>query len=138
MRNRASGGIVGVEHWAERYARAWEDADDEAAGALFTDNATYTSDPFREPHRGREAIRAYWREVTASQSNVSVSMGRPVVEGRRAVVEWWTEMDNGGTPVTLPGALILQFDESGLCSALREYFNVQSGTRISPPDTWGT
>jgi uncharacterized protein (TIGR02246 family) len=74
---------VRVEHWAERYARAWEDADDEAAGALFTDDATYRSDPFREPHRGRDAIRAYWREVTASQSNVSVSMGRPIAEGRR-------------------------------------------------------
>jgi len=65
-------------------------------------------------------------------------MGRPVVEGRRAVVEWWTEMDNDGTPMTLPGALILQFDESGLCCALREYFNVEGGTRMSPPDTWGT
>jgi len=132
------GGIVRVEDWADRYARAWEDADEEAAGALFTDDATYRSDPFLEPHRGRDAIRAYWREVTASQSNVRVSMGRPVVEGRRAVVEWWTEMDNDGTPITLPGALILQFDESGLCCALREYFNVEAGTRMSPPDTWGT
>jgi ketosteroid isomerase-like protein len=129
---------VRVEDWAERYARAWEDADDEAAGALFTEDATYRSDPLREPHRGRDAIRAYWREVTASQSNVVVAVGRPVVDGRRAVVEWWTQMDNDGTPVTLPGALILDFDESGRCRALREYFNLELGTRMPPPDGWGT
>ena len=105
------------EEWAQRYARAWEDADDEAVGALFTDDATYRSDPFREPHRGREAIRAYWRGVTASQANVVVDIGRPVVAGDRVVVEWWTQMDSDGTPVTLPGALILDFDESGLWGA---------------------
>ena len=124
--------------WAKRYARAWEEADDEAAGALFTENATYRSSPFQEPHRGRDAIRAYWREVTASQSNVSVVVGSRVVAGRRAVVEWWTQMDNDGTPVTLPGALILDFDENGLCQALREYFNLEVGTRMSPPAGWGT
>jgi hypothetical protein len=112
--------------------------DDEAAGALFTKDATYRSDPFGEPHRGRDAIRAYWRRVTATQSNVAVAMGRPVVAGNRAVVEWWTEMDSDGTPVTLPGALILEFDESGRCRALREYFNLEAGSRLPAPDGWGT
>jgi SnoaL-like domain len=126
-----------VEEWAERYARAWEDGDDDAAGALFTEDATYASNPFGEPHKGREAIKAYWRKATGTQSGVTVVMGRPFVEGRRAVVEWWTRMDDDGTPVTLPGALILDFDESGLCRALREYFNVEVGRRIAPPEWWG-
>jgi ketosteroid isomerase-like protein len=129
---------VRIEEWAERYARAWEEADDEAAGALFSEEATYRSDPFREPYRGRDAIRAYWREVTASQSKVVVNVGRPVVAGNRAVVEWWTQMDNDGTPVTLPGALILDFEEGGRCQALREYFNLEVGTRMPPPAGWGT
>lgn len=127
-----------VEEWAERYARAWEEADDEAVGELFTEDATYRSDPFREPHRGRDGIRRYWREVTSTQSNVEVSVGRTVVVGHRAVVEWWTQMENDGTPVTLPGALILDFDEIGLCRALREYWNLEVGRRMPPPDSWGT
>lgn len=128
---------MGVEEWAEQYRRAWERADDEAAGALFTDDATYKADPFAEPHRGREAIRAYWREVTASQSNVIVAIGRPVVEGSRAVVEWWTQMDDDGTPLTLPGALILDFSDDGRCRGLREYYNFKPGTRMPPPTDWG-
>jgi SnoaL-like domain len=82
------------------------------------------------------AIRAYWRGVTSSQSDVAVAVGRPMVEGRRAVVEWWTQMDSG-SPVTLPGALILEFDDSGRCRALREYFNLEVGTRMPPPEGWG-
>ena len=126
-----------VVEWADRYARAWEDADDEAAGALFTDDATYRSDPFREAYRGREAIRGYWREVTARQKDVQIVIGRTMVDGDRALVEWWTQMDSEGTPVTLPGALLLDLAEDGRCRALRECWNVEAGSRVSPPDDWG-
>jgi uncharacterized protein (TIGR02246 family) len=132
-----SGGNVRVEEWARRYARAWEEADAEAAAALFTEDATYRSDPFGEPHRGREGVRAYWRDVTASQAKVVVDVGRILADGNRVLVEWWTQMDSDGTPVTLPGALILDFDEAGLCRALREYYNVEVGRRLSPPEGWG-
>ena len=39
---------MSVHEWAARYARAWEEADPDAAAALFTEDATYRSDPFRE------------------------------------------------------------------------------------------
>jgi limonene-1,2-epoxide hydrolase len=127
-----------LDDWANRYARAWENADVEAAGALFTEDATYRSDPFREPYRGREEIRGYWREVTARQARVEVAIGRTMGVGSRALVEWWTQMDSDGSPVTLPGALLLELDENGLCKALREYWNLEIGTRLPPPEGWGS
>ena len=126
-----------VQTWAERYARAWEEADAEAAAALFTDDATYLANPFGEPHRGREGIRSYWREVTSTQRNVEVAVGRTMAAGDRALVEWWTQMDSDGTPVTLPGALLLDFAPDGLCCALREYWNLELGRRLRPPEGWG-
>jgi hypothetical protein len=69
---------------------------------------------------------------------VEVVVGQPTVAGNRAVVEWWTQMDNEGTPVTLPGAGILDFDENGLCHALREYWNLEVGARMRPLEGWGT
>jgi uncharacterized protein (TIGR02246 family) len=129
---------VELDEWAERYRRAWEEADDEAVGALFTEDATYRSSPFEEPYRGREEIRRYWREVTAKQAGVEVRIGRTIEDGSRALVEWWTQMDSDAAPVTLPGALLLDLDENGLCTALREYWNLEVGRRIPPPDGWGT
>jgi hypothetical protein len=46
-------------------------------------------------------------------------------------------MDSDGTPVTLPGALLLDLAEDGRCRALREYWNVEAGRRVPPPDDWG-
>ena len=127
-----------TSEWIESYRLAWENADADAAAGLFTEDATYRSNPFRPPHRGRDAIRAYWTSATESQSNVKVTMGRPVTDGRKVVVEWWTEMDDDGSPLTLPGALILDFNEQGLCTALREYYNLLEGERMAPPSEWGT
>jgi ketosteroid isomerase-like protein len=129
---------VRIEEWAQRYARAWEEADAEAVGALFAENATYRSDPFKEPYAGREEIRRYWREVTSTQADVEVTIGRTMMVGERAVVEWWTQMDSDGTPVTLPGALLLDFDEAGRCTALREYWNLEIGRRLPAEADWGS
>jgi len=82
-------------------------------------------------------IKRYWREVTATQANVEVRIGRTIVHGDRALVEWWTQMDSDHTAVTLPGALLLDFAENGLCRALREYWNLELGRRVPPPDGWG-
>ena len=125
-----------VEEWAQAYGRAWEERDAEAAAALFTEDAEYRAHPFMEPNRGRDGVRAYWTEVTATQANVGVRLGRPFVDGDRATVEFWTTMENGGAEVTLTGCLLLRFDGSGLCSHLREYWFFQEGTE-QPHPGWG-
>ena len=122
--------------WVEAYRQAWERRDAEAAAALFTADATYRSNIFEDPHRGREGVTAYWGGVTAAQSDVTVKMGRPFVDGKRVAVEFWTNMKVNGEDVTLPGCLLLDFDDNGLCRRLREYYHFQPGT-FQPPDGWG-
>jgi SnoaL-like domain len=129
---------VTVEEWAERYGRAWEEADEDAIAALFTDDASYRSAPFREPFRGEDEIRAYWRQGAGTQEDVRVLMGRPFVDGKRAAIEWWaTFRDADQGEITLPGCLLLRFEPDGRCSDLREYWNWQPGRR-EPHDGWGT
>ena len=72
-----------VDEWAERYGRAWEDADEDAIAALFTEDAVYRSAPFREPFRGESELRAYWRRGAGVQKQVRVRMGTPFVDGER-------------------------------------------------------
>ena len=125
-----------VAQWSEAYRIAWEEADSEAAASLFTEDSSYRNDIYEEPNRGRTGVAEYWTGVTSVQSDVTVRMGTPFVDGDRAAVEFWTTMKIEGNPVTLAGCLLLLFDEGGLCSDLREYWNFVDGTH-QPPAGWG-
>lgn len=125
-----------LEGWVESYRRAWENRDPEAAARLFSPDATYRSNIVEEAHRGREGVHVYWESVTEAQSDVTVRMGRPFVDGRRVTVEFWTNMKVSGEEVTLPGCLLLDFDHDWLCTRLREYWHFVPG-RHDPPPEWG-
>jgi ketosteroid isomerase-like protein len=124
-----------MDSWVEELRLAWEQADPARAGALFTIDASYHSHPFHPPLIGRAAIEAYWTNATSTQSDVRVRMGKPLVDGDRAVVEWWTVMTVGDAETTDTGALVLEFADER-CTRLREYWNVTEG-RLAPPERWG-
>jgi len=126
-----------LDQWIEGYKNAWERRDAVAAAELFSPSSTYRSNIFEEAHEGRQGVEDYWKSVTATQRDVRVRMGRPFVDGRRVAVEFWTTMKVNGDDVTLPGCLLLDFDEDGLCSRLREYWHYQPGL-FEPPTGWGT
>ena len=75
--------VPSVHDWIKAYGRAWEDRDDDAVGELFAPGAIYRSHPFREPLRGRDAIRTYWRQATGSLTGISLTFGRPITDGAR-------------------------------------------------------
>jgi SnoaL-like domain len=128
-----------VQEWVDAYAQAWRDRDADAAAGLFTDESSYREHPLQEPHRGAEGVREYWANVTATQDRVDVRMGRPVEseDGRRAAVEFWVRMLNGGAEVTLVGILFLRFAEDGRCEDLRETWIFESGDH-APHEGWGS
>lgn len=124
------------EEWIEAYGRAWEEREPDAAAALFTEDAVYRAHPFREPHVATEGIHAYWAQATATQADVQVRFGTPIVSAERVAVEWWTTMRAEGEEVTIPGCLLLRFARDGRCEELREYWHVEPG-RHEPPAGWG-
>jgi limonene-1,2-epoxide hydrolase len=129
---------VAVEQWVDAYAQAWRDRDSDAAAELFTDDCCYRDHPLQEAHRGTEGVRSYWANVTSTQDRVHVHMGRPIesADGRRAAVEFWVRMLNGGAEVTLVGILFLRFAADGRCEELREAWFFEAGDH-PPHDGWG-
>ena len=125
-----------LNDWVEGYRLAWENKDAEAVVALFTPDATYRSNIFEDAHQGQAGVRAYWESVTTSQSDVRVRMGRPLVDGSKVSVEFWTNMKVDQEEVTLPGCLLLDFDDNWLCRGLREYWHFAPGSS-KPPPGWG-
>jgi hypothetical protein len=129
--------LTRVLRWIERYGDAWRTKDDMAVAGLFSEDASYQSHPLRPPHVGRAAIAAYWRAATETQQDLDLRFGRPVSEGNRVAVEWWASGEEADGDFTLPGCLILTFDDAGLCRDLREYWNIGDG-RHQPTASWGS
>jgi SnoaL-like domain len=127
---------MNAEDWIAAYGRAWVGRDPEAAVALFTEDAVYRSSPFREPHVRSQGVRDYWTRATSTQEALDLRFGRPVVEGRKVVVEWWAIMRDEGAWITLPGCLLVRFADDGRCEELREYWHVEDG-KHEPPAGWG-
>ena len=129
---------MSVQEWVDAYAEAWRGRDADAAADLFTDDCSYRERPLEEAHRGSAGVRSYWESVTATQDRVDVRMGSPVVsaDGRRAAVEFWVRMLNGGDQVTLIGILFLRFAEDGRCEDLREAWFFEPGDH-APHSGWG-
>lgn len=125
-----------LDEWIEGYRLAWENRDPLMAAGLFTVDSTYRSNIFEDAHQGREGVEAYWQSVTSSQDDVRVRMGNPFVDGFRVAVEFWTTMRVEGEETTLPGCLLLAFDNDWLCRDLREYWHFAPG-REEPPVGWG-
>ncbi|MGH8194570.1 MAG: nuclear transport factor 2 family protein [Woeseiaceae bacterium] len=123
-----------VVEWLAAYGKAWETRDADAAAALFAENATYQENPYEEPFNGRTGVHDYWSRVTADQRDVSFTSDVITTFGRSAVAHWSAQFASAssGATVNLDGVFLLEFDESGLCSTLREWWIVKVDTGNSP------
>lgn len=123
-----------VAEWLAAYGEAWETRDADAAAALFTADATYQENPHEEPVNGRTGIHGYWSRVTADQRDVSFSSNVISTFGRSAVAHWSARFSSAssGAKVNLDGVFLLEFDESGLCNSLREWWIVKVDTPTDP------
>ena len=76
-----------------------------------------------------------WARVTATQSEIEMRYGPLIVGDGRVAVEWWVNLRNAGTQITLAGEFFLLFTDGGQCRELRESWTVTEG-RVEPPDWW--
>ena len=114
-----------LELWLRRYGEAWTGRDPDAAAGLFAETAEYFETPFDPPFVGREAIRAYWADVPRSQ--VGITFGSQVLAvTERTGIAWWHAAFTriaSGQQVKLNGVFVLTFDQTGLCTELREWWH---------------
>ncbi|HKD34722.1 MAG TPA: nuclear transport factor 2 family protein [Gaiellaceae bacterium] len=121
------------KRWADGYKLAWENGDPDAAAALYRPDCVFRSAPFREPEPPIDYTRRVFPEARAED----VHFGEPVEEGDRAAVEWWAVLVTpDGEAETLAGCSMLRFDDEGLVTESRDYWNMQPGRR-DPPQGWG-
>jgi ketosteroid isomerase-like protein len=119
--------IASLDAWLKAYGAAWVERDASAAGPLFTPDANYHEMPFDPPKAGREAIEKYWREVTADQRDVKFKYEIIAVHGNTGVAHWSAKfrLESNGATIELDGMFVLEFDSSGHCTTLREWWHVK-------------
>lgn len=108
--------------FVDTYGRTWEGWDVESFAALYSDGVVYVAHP-QETIIGRRALRAYFVKEQDEQGQVSVRMGRPVIDGNRVAAEFWVTATKGEEQAAFTGCFIARLDEaSGLCTYFREYW----------------
>ena len=93
-----------ARRWAEEWQRAWTEHDPDRVAALYAQDATFRTSPFREP----QDPRAYSEWAFSEEDSAEVRFGDPVaVGGDRAVGEWWTVAragEEGGRTLQVPSS----------------------------------
>ena len=109
----------------EAYKQAWERRDPDLAVDLFSEDAEYREDPFEEPMRGSNAIRAYWNEAAATQVNVEFDAERIWVVGRTVLASWHAAFTRRATAqrVRIRGFMTLELDDAGKVYRFREWWH---------------
>ena len=112
------------------WADAWPDADVAAIAALYAEDATFYSHPFRPRQRPVEYVRWAFED----QESAECRFGEPVVDGARAAVDWWgLIVSRDGSVQSLAGTSLLRFDDDGLVVEQRDAWSEAEG-RVELPD----
>lgn len=124
-----SGGLTiqSLSAWLDRYGNAWESRDADKAADLFSADSRYQVTPYEEAHLGPDGVREYWADVTRNQRHVRFEYQPLSIGGSTGIAHWSAEfdMEPEGAHIELDGIFVLDFDESGKCTRLREWWHLR-------------
>jgi hypothetical protein len=110
-----------VRDWLDGYERAWRSPGTVGLRELFTDDATYSTAPYRQPHEGLPAIAELWEaEREGPDEAFTMSSEIVAVDGDIAVVR--VDVDYAGPPALEYRDLwLIEFAADGRCRAFEEW-----------------
>lgn len=121
-----------ADSWLTRYGRAWEQADPTQAARLFTEDCRYFETPYSAPAVGRAGVMKYWQAVPDGQAGVSFRFRILALQAQTVIAHWSASYTHVSTRarVDLDGMFLLEFDERGLCSSLREWWHREETAQL--------
>jgi hypothetical protein len=125
--------LVAARHWAETWRTAWRTHDVELLSPLYSGDAVFRSQPFREPQT--PSTYAAWAFQDEAEARVWFAEPR-VVGGDRAAVEYWgVSIAHHGATETIAGVALLRFGSDGRVVEQRDYWNSADGA-VEPYEGW--
>ena len=125
MIDHAAGGAL-----LDAYGRAWETFDGDAWVAIFTEDAEYPGDPFREPLVGHNSLRAFVLESADTQRDVDFTVERHWVSGTTVLAAWQVAFVKRATGqlVRLAGFLTAEVAPDSRINRFREWAQYAPGS----------
>jgi hypothetical protein len=110
-----------VRDWLDGYERAWRSPGTVGLRELFTDDATYSTAPYRQSYEGLSAIAELWEaEREGPGEAFTMSSEIVAVDGDIAVVR--VDVGYGGSPSREYRDLwLIEFAADGRCRAFEEW-----------------
>ena len=106
------------------FARGWAKGQIDLILSVFTTDAVFVETPFAEPLRGGDAIRRYWSEVPANQSEITVTTGEIYAAGPWFATEFKAvfRRRRTGEWIEAKGAMFCE-TEGGRIAEMRMYWH---------------
>lgn len=121
-----------VERWIAAYERAWRASGVEGLAAeLFTPDATYSTGPYEETLRGREAIGVMWEQERSSGEEFEMSASLVAVEAPVAVARIEVRYHRPREQ-SYRDLWIMRFASDGRCEAFEEWPFWPELPRVAP------
>ena len=104
--------------WMDRYVAAWASNDTGDIAALFTEDATYRTEPYAEPWRGRDAIVRHWLDRKDEPGAYTFRWHPVAVAGDLGVVQGETTYPDR----TYSNLWLIRLDDAGTCTEFTEWW----------------
>ena len=110
-----------LSRWLVGYERAWRTPDTDTLADLFTEDASYSTAPYENPHRGLEAIGRMWEaERISADEEFEMSSEILAVDGDTGVVR--IEVHYGAPKGKEYRDLwVVRLNDAGLCFHFEEW-----------------
>jgi uncharacterized protein (TIGR02246 family) len=106
--------------WVERYEEAWRAPGTEALAELFTEEASYSTAPYSEPHHGIDAIREMWDAERSADQEFTMEAEIVATDGEVGVVRVQVEYRQPRDQ-QYRDLWVVRLDRDGRCSAFEEW-----------------
>jgi ketosteroid isomerase-like protein len=120
-----------VADWLKAYMHAWESYWPEAIGDLFTEDATYSFNPFDQPVIGRQAIVEAWLKDRDAPGTFSANYAPIAVDGDVAVVNgrsrYFKDPSRSELTKEWDNIFVIEFAKDGRCRSFREWYVAPRG-----------
>ena len=119
-----------LAEWIAAYERAWRTPGTDVLAELFTEDASYSTAPYEEPHRGLDAIAEMWEEERIGPDEAFEMTSEVLaVEGdtgvARVTVDYKRATDAEGRlhrqQKEYLDLWVVRLEDSGLCSHFEEW-----------------